>query len=200
MNSNIEKLTSCILCNSNAIEPCCDIADLYLCNDCELIFDNPRPSQTLISDYYSKNDKYEHWLVNIEARNRLWKNRLKHVLKYRTNGRLLDVGAGIGQFLNLAKKYFEVSGTEISSSAVEIAKSRYGLDLIKNELEKVEFEQKFDVITLFHVFEHVPYPYFVYTNLKQIKHYLFSLSSLLLNKVTGKNVCDTQLFVFKLSK
>ena len=53
----------------------------------------------------------------------------------------------------------EVIGTEISESAVALAKEKYGLSLFAGEVEALGLPpQSFDTITLFHVLEHVPDP------------------------------------------
>jgi len=85
---------------------------------------------------------------------------LNLVKRERISGTLLDIGAGIGQFLYFAQNNFDVMGTEVSKSAVRVAKERYNINLNLGQLEDIDFgNTKFDVITLFHVLEHVPYPY-----------------------------------------
>jgi 2-polyprenyl-3-methyl-5-hydroxy-6-metoxy-1,4-benzoquinol methylase len=78
----------------------------------------------------------------------------------RKDGSLLDIGTGIGQFLYQAKPFYtSVTGTEVSESAILIAREKYNLDVIHGKIEDVEFgDEKFDNITLFHVLEHVPSP------------------------------------------
>jgi SAM-dependent methyltransferase len=82
------------------------------------------------------------------------------MLRVRKPGSLLDVGAGIGQFLDVARPYFSsVSGTEVSESAIEIARKKYGLELMRGEIHTIDFgATQFDNITVFHVLEHVPNP------------------------------------------
>jgi 2-polyprenyl-3-methyl-5-hydroxy-6-metoxy-1,4-benzoquinol methylase len=97
----------------------------------------------------------------VEERKRdvLWQRRLKMVKKLKTSGRLLDIGTGIGQFLFFARKQFQVVGTEISASAVKIAKEKYKQDVIKGEIENIDFMGiRFDIITVFHVLEHLTNP------------------------------------------
>lgn len=69
-------------------------------------------------------------------------------------GSLLDVGAGTGDFLKTAKeKGWEVHGMEPNKSAC-ILSSEKGIEL-KNTLD--EFHgMKFDVVSLWHVLEHIP--------------------------------------------
>jgi 2-polyprenyl-3-methyl-5-hydroxy-6-metoxy-1,4-benzoquinol methylase len=70
------------------------------------------------------------------------------------------VGTGDGLFLKLAKSAnFNIWGTEISAAAVRAAKNLYGLDIHLTEIENADFkENSFDVITIWHVIEHVKNP------------------------------------------
>lgn len=154
----LEKLTSCLLCNGAEIEIIDREKNISRCGDCGYIFDNPRPAFKEIQNYYSLNDKYDDWLKEEPERARLWKRRLKIVKQYVSSGKLLDVGTGIGQFLSIASESFDVSGTEISESAVKIAKERYNLDIHTGAIENLDINSGFNLITLYHVLEHVPDP------------------------------------------
>ncbi len=69
-------------------------------------------------------------------------------------GKILDFGAGTGDFLNKMKSYFwKVEGVEPNQSARRLAILK-GLDL-KADLSFIQ-EKKYDVITLWHVLEHIP--------------------------------------------
>jgi 2-polyprenyl-3-methyl-5-hydroxy-6-metoxy-1,4-benzoquinol methylase len=155
-----ERLDHCDLCGSRAIRPLHREPHVCACGDCGFLFDNPRPSAEEIAGYYSSQGKYDEWLGELEGRDLLWKRRLEKVLEYASGGRLLDMGAGIGQFLVHAKPYFEVHGTEVSGEAMRIAKERYDIHLSSGRLgDAVRFTSgSFDVITLYHVLEHVPSP------------------------------------------
>jgi 2-polyprenyl-3-methyl-5-hydroxy-6-metoxy-1,4-benzoquinol methylase len=95
---------------------------LNRCNECGFIFRNPRPSAAEISAYYSGETQYDAWLGNEKAREAMWERRLRKLLRYRACGALLDAGTGTGQFLHIARSHFNVEGTEVSASAVKIAK------------------------------------------------------------------------------
>ena len=156
-----EYLASCSLCGSTELAVPDSRISFVQCSNCNYVFDNPRPVLDDIVTYYSKNDKYDNWINDIVDREYLWKRRLKKLKNYdAASGSLLDVGAGIGQFMHVASDTFsEVCGTEVSASAISIAKERYGFDLYKGVIEDIDFGgKKFDVITLFHVLEHVPNP------------------------------------------
>jgi 2-polyprenyl-3-methyl-5-hydroxy-6-metoxy-1,4-benzoquinol methylase len=66
---------------------------------------------------------------------------------------ILDIGCGTGDFLTLGNNLYNVIGVEPNESAKAIAEKK-GLQ-IYSTLDEV-LEKKFDVITLWHVLEHVP--------------------------------------------
>jgi SAM-dependent methyltransferase len=149
------KLTRCPGCESSTIEQ-----DSFLarCSDCKLVFDNPRPSPQEISEYYSQTGKYDHWLNNLSARQRMWTRRLRKLLPLSRRGSLLDVGTGIGQFLSIARNHFSpIAGTEVSTEAARIARERWGLDIHLGDISTL-FSEKFDNVTAFHVLEHTDEP------------------------------------------
>jgi 2-polyprenyl-3-methyl-5-hydroxy-6-metoxy-1,4-benzoquinol methylase len=156
----METVSHCLLCDSVRIGTVDAEFNLRRCEACGYVFDSPRPTLTAIVNFYSAPKKYDGWLVAERSREGLWKRRLRKLLKNAVRGNLLDVGAGIGQFLNLARPHFtHVSGTEVSETAVRLAKEKYGLDLWQGQIEDCELpQQSFDTITLFHVLEHVPDP------------------------------------------
>lgn len=155
-----ETLTECVLCGNRIIDTIDPDAALSVCRSCGYIFGNPRPTIEALVDFYSKPTKYDSWLSEEGARNKLWTRRLKKMRRTARPGNLLDIGAGIGQLLHLARReYTEVSGTEVSSSAVEIAWKKYGLRLHHGTLDTLSLPpESFDNVTAFHVLEHVPNP------------------------------------------
>lgn len=155
----LEYLNECNLCKSKDITPVDSSHNIFKCNRCGYIFDNPRPAFDEIINFYSRENQYDSWLKEKKGRDILWQRRLKMVKKFEDTGALLDIGTGIGQFLYFARHDFEVQGTEISESAIKAAKEEYNLNLIKGKIEDIDFgDRRFDVITLFHTLEHVPDP------------------------------------------
>lgn len=155
----METLKSCLLCGSTDLENAVPENRIMKCRACGFVFDNPRPSLDELIQFYSKEDKYDDWLKTEKGRDRAWRRRLRLVLKHRQGGSLLDVGAGIGQFPAIAREHFDVEGTEVSESAIRIAKEKYGFSVRQGVLEEVDFgDKRFDVVTIVHVLEHVPHP------------------------------------------
>jgi 2-polyprenyl-3-methyl-5-hydroxy-6-metoxy-1,4-benzoquinol methylase len=155
-----EIVVACSICRSDRIQKIDSDFNFCCCESCGFIFDSPRPSFATISSFYSQTGKYDVWLNEERARDLLWKRRLRKLLRTGAKGGLLDIGTGYGQFLHHAQSHFaEVSGTEISESAVVLAKEKYGLSLLAGEVAALGLpSQSFDTITLFHVLEHVPDP------------------------------------------
>ena len=155
----LEYLRKCNLCGTKDILSIDNDHNIFRCHRCGYIFDNPRPTIDEIVSSYSREDQYDSWLEKEKSRDALWQRRLKMVKRLKNEGTLLDVGTGIGQFLHFARDDFEAEGTEISESAIKVAREKYRLNLKKGQLEDIDFgDCRFDVITLFHVLEHVPDP------------------------------------------
>jgi 2-polyprenyl-3-methyl-5-hydroxy-6-metoxy-1,4-benzoquinol methylase len=151
--------SECPGCSGMSITPISGQEFLSLCSDCGLVFDNPRPSEEAIAAHYNQESQYDGWLEQLDDRARLWARRIRKMRRHRKPGSLLDVGAGIGQFLSQARtEYSPVLGTEISSTAIELAGRLYGVDVLNGDIEGLQISQQFDNVTAFHVLEHVHWP------------------------------------------
>jgi 2-polyprenyl-3-methyl-5-hydroxy-6-metoxy-1,4-benzoquinol methylase len=82
------------------------------------------------------------------------------VKKFKTRGRLLDIGCSAGFFLKVARDFgWETCGLEISEDTAAIATQRYGLQVIVGSLQESTFPPGyFDVVTLWDVLEHLQDP------------------------------------------
>ena len=131
------------------------------CRRCGLVYVNPQPAQQDLVEHYSNETYYKEWLtVQAKARISLWHRRLKDIEKYKQKGRLLDIGCGEGMMLKMARDNgWTVQGTEVSRYACRYAREQYGLDVLRGNLEEGDFEEgSFDVVTLWHVLEHLSDP------------------------------------------
>jgi len=74
-------------------------------------------------------------------------------------GRLLDVGAGTGLFIEAAlRKGWQATGVETSTAAARIARKITRADIIEGRIEDLTFEGVFDAVTLWDVLEHLADP------------------------------------------
>jgi len=83
---------------------------------------------------------------------------------------VLDVGCGSGTLLGLLKQRgFRVNGLDFSAEAAAIAKAENGVDVAVGSLEEAHFPaESFDVVTLFHVMEHVTNPRLVLAEVSRV--------------------------------
>jgi len=87
------------------------------------------------------------------------KRKLVENVSNSSNGKLLDVGCGTGEFLNeMALAGWEIDGIETNAFAREIARERYNVSVHSPDQVKSYGDPKFDVITFWHVLEHLTNP------------------------------------------
>jgi len=75
------------------------------------------------------------------------------------SGRLLDVGCGHGLLLDEAQKRgYDTLGLEVSSASAAFGREAFNLDIREHTAEELADEERFDVITLIDVLEHLSDP------------------------------------------
>ncbi len=126
----------------------------------------PKPSVEALPGYYKSEDYISHTnskrnileKVYHQVREISLKKKLKLIESFQSeNKTLLDIGCGTGAFLKVAKNNdWSVSGVEPDEDARAIANS-ITENAVYNTEKLSEFKnQSFDVITLWHVLEHLP--------------------------------------------
>lgn len=142
---------------------------LYKCTNCNMFRINPLPkdnTEIYDNDYFfgaNKGFGYSDYDSNKQAMYNTFNKYIDiikgKIVNKKENIKLLDIGSATGYFLNIAnKKGFDVQGIEISSSASEIANSR-GIKTFNGVLKNFKTKDKFDVITMLDVIEHINQPY-----------------------------------------
>ncbi len=130
----------------------------------ELLVTSPRPNDKDLSKYYESEAYISHTDAKKSVFDRIYQLVRNYTLKRKiklisalhiSQKTLLDIGAGTGDFLLVAKKNeWNVIGVEPSEMARRTAEEKLNQKL---NIEISELEgQKFDVITMWHVLEHVP--------------------------------------------
>ncbi|WP_026727337.1 class I SAM-dependent methyltransferase [Flavobacterium denitrificans] len=140
-----------------------EIFDLYHDEDLDMLITSPQPDLENLGRYYESEDyishtdnkrsvfeKAYHFVKSIALKNKL--NLINS--EQSQKGKILDIGAGTGDFLLTAKNDgWNVIGIEPSDRAKNIAKQK-GISFVE-EISELE-NNSFDVITMWHVLEHVP--------------------------------------------
>ncbi|MBV1922686.1 MAG: class I SAM-dependent methyltransferase [Flavobacteriaceae bacterium] len=137
--------------------------DLLYDSDRKMLITSPQPSLDNLSKYYESEEYISHTDNKKGLINYLYQKVKSNALQSKTDlifklnkrtGSLLDIGAGTGDFLNIAQdKGWKINGVEPNQNARELAASK-NVDL-KENIEDFS-GSKFDVITLWHVLEHLP--------------------------------------------
>jgi 2-polyprenyl-3-methyl-5-hydroxy-6-metoxy-1,4-benzoquinol methylase len=139
------------------------------CKNCHLIYANPIEKASKINGNYSKMGNNDAPIIR-GSRLRAARSQLGLIRKHKSGKKLLDIGCGEGFFLfNAAKAGYTTKGIEISQDAAEYAGREFGLDVEAKPFEELQFpDNHFDVVTLWQVLEHVPYPLIVLKEVHRI--------------------------------
>jgi 2-polyprenyl-3-methyl-5-hydroxy-6-metoxy-1,4-benzoquinol methylase len=130
--------------------------------DLDMLITHPQPSLEKLPSYYESKDYISHTDGNKSLFEKLYqfvksialKNKLKLINEQSPKGRILDIGAGVGDFLSVCKNDgWQTVGIEPSEKAKAIAIQK-GVSFV-NDLASLE-NNSFDIITMWHVLEHVP--------------------------------------------
>ncbi|MEM1366372.1 MAG: class I SAM-dependent methyltransferase [Pseudomonadota bacterium] len=166
--------TSCIVCGANNFifedrkdaKADGETVTIALCQNCGHVQIADVPDPETLRRFYSE----EYRLSFRSARH----PKPKHVLRAgrratrrlaRLEGwlhkgdRLLDIGSGGGEFVYLAtRRGVRASGIDPASDYLSFAQDAYGIDVRDTEIAALEPDGSFDVVTMFHVLEHLPDP------------------------------------------
>jgi SAM-dependent methyltransferase len=154
-----ETVDACAVCGSLKHSVIDGEASVVRCCACGHRYVEPRPTQAEIARGYSLPDAYDDWIKVADAREAMWHRRVDRVLAGESPGRLLDVGAGIGTFLAIARGLgWSVDGTEVSTTAISKAREQYDVAIRPGLVEDAAPPGPYDVICLWHVLEHLPSP------------------------------------------
>ena len=144
--------------------------DFVECNSCATVYVNPRPTEMMLSEFYTRSKSIEHWSnvifpsTDVTRYSAIALPRAKAVIdacrRYSTSNRVaLDVGAGFGSFCIALKTfdYYErVVALELSKDAARACRE-HEIDVIEksaSDLSSMDIRDV-DLITNFELIEHL---------------------------------------------
>ncbi|EON75726.1 SAM-dependent methyltransferase [Lunatimonas lonarensis] len=168
-----ERLTKCPLCKSghflnyliakdHAISG--ESFNISICKNCTILFTNPRPDKANIGKYYDSTEYVSHANKTNNLINLLYKavriyttrQKLRWINSVnKSKGRILDFGCGTGHLLKILQDDgWQTTAFEPNPIAAKQAENLLQQQSLSN-ISVLKSEKKFDVITLFHVLEHI---------------------------------------------
>lgn len=163
----------CPWCGSENAQLHLELKDLFLtqepfkileCKECGLLYTTPRPNKDEIGRYYKSEEYYSHQenkegfipKVYEKVKSVNLKNKYGIATEGKEKGKALDIGCGVGDFLHTMEQHgWDCTGVEPSEDAKVIAKKRIKGQLLSSEEQENLPDSSFDLITMWHVLEHV---------------------------------------------
>ncbi|HWY37493.1 MAG TPA: class I SAM-dependent methyltransferase, partial [Bacteroidia bacterium] len=174
----MKEINTCLICGSSQSKPflvCKDYTvsqkefTIRQCGSCGFKFTSPRPYDQDLGGYYKAESYISHsdtkkGLVNTLyhwVRSYTLIKKLQLVMHYTglKQGKILDYGAGTGAFLEICKKNkWETYGIEPDETARHVMEKKFSISSYDSihEITNDSSFKEFNVVTAWHVFEHVP--------------------------------------------
>ena len=169
---------ACILCGNKTFNTIStkdsknrSFLKIVLCESCGMVQQDPIPSEDAVNDYYSNEYRKDYKktitpkIKHVFRAGNLALDRINFLKKRGiASGKLLDVGAGGGEFVYISGKLgFDSEGIEPNIGYSEYGQTEYGIALNTGQLSDVS--SQFKIITMFHVLEHIPDPVLTFERL-----------------------------------
>ncbi len=186
-NQRIELNQSCVLCGSTQFIkvysryhefPFCEpfLQNIVVCHDCGLstVELNQSYSTKNLNAYYKSVPRTPIDINTIEEQDPRVKNAQKRIefIRESTFGNtMLEIGFGDGITLLEAKKSgYEITGIDISEGYEEEYKflTNCGIDIVNDDFYFATFKKKFEIISAFLLFEHIPEPNVFLRRIKEL--------------------------------
>lgn len=140
---------------------------LVRCPACSLVWLQDPPASEEMGQHYGID--YDRAVAAAGDSSERWTDRVRTIAQHKAGGSLLDLGCSSGGFLQaMASPSWELCGVEMSESVAGRAESVSGAQVFVGDILDAPWAPgSFDVITCFHVFEHLYEPYAVLQKVAQ---------------------------------
>lgn len=170
------KKIECPLCKSNSSLFKNDKnTDYYRCSNCKTLFLSPMPTVSEMMEYADDHYSQGVYLEYVKARDlkiRTFEDRIAQVKKYLKPNKVirhLDIGCAAGFMIEVGLlNGFDSYGVEFSAEAISYAKDPIKNRITQGDVNNLDVNNKFDIITCFDIIEHVQNPAEFLKSLKRV--------------------------------
>ncbi len=140
---------------------------VHRCASCGLGVLDPRPDEEELARLYAADyflDQYDGGLKpgspEMKQRIGLEKHRVRFFRGMKKRGRVLDIGCGMGYFLQACREAgYDVSGIDISEASAGYVRNELAIPVLTGAIDEIDLpEGSVDVVTMWHFLEHAPDP------------------------------------------
>ena len=152
----------CLVCGHIGLDPHFDV--LLRCPACGFVtanMDRPLDVHAVYDTDYFTGGEYLDYQEDEVFFKKTFRDRLRQLLRRRRDGRLLEIGAAYGFFLDLAREHFQVIGYEVNHAAARYAREALGVDVRTDDFLRSTvqgIDGPVDVTVMWDVIEHLERP------------------------------------------
>jgi 2-polyprenyl-3-methyl-5-hydroxy-6-metoxy-1,4-benzoquinol methylase len=128
------------------------------CGECTMVYLNPAFTQEALNTYYRNLDTGQAEIVAREQAfyTEIYGLGLSVLSEVRPGGHILDIGCSAGAFLDLCRERgWTTYGIELGAIEAEMCRQK-GHTLFSQDVRELGLGAKFDAVTMWDVFEHIP--------------------------------------------
>lgn len=182
MESTVTEQLSCPICRNTKHKHLHRLTqgELVRCQNCHLVLFTPRPTFEDLANFYNTSSYRDCYQNSTMAEINFARERYRHLkyilnrydrnLQNRSIKIMLDIGCGEGHLLKIATEDgWQITGTEISVKATETANQLLENKVLAGDILDLNLpDNSFDLITIYHVIEHLIEPIPTLEKIKQL--------------------------------
>ena len=146
------------------------------CQNCGLVQLKDVPNELDLFEFYKSKYRIQYRKQDRPSPKHVYRaglqaiSRLKKIAPFiRKNTKLLDIGSGGGEFTYLASRMgADASGIDPSSGYLEFGRNHYSINVEQKQISQLKDKHSYQMVTMFHVLEHLPNPLKVIRKVHQI--------------------------------